>query len=299
VSVSLTASDNAGGSGVASIHYTTNGTDPTLTSPTYSAPFSVASTTTVKFRSWDVAGNIDAISSQLIRIDGTGPTTTISCNSAACSTGWYRTAVSVSLAATDGGAGVASTHYTTDGTNPTLASPTYSAPFSVASTTTVKYRSWDVAGNVEAVKSQLIRIDGSAPVSTIQCNNAACQSTAYFNSASISLAATDNAGGSGIGSIHYTTNGTDPTLTSPTYTAPFSVTTTSTIKFRAWDAAGNVETTNSQVVQITPDTAPVSRLTVTPTSGVAPVSVTAPRSSRRPRRSRHTRTPALGRSRSA
>ncbi|MDX6484709.1 MAG: hypothetical protein QOE95_2482, partial [Gaiellaceae bacterium] len=275
VSVSLTASDNAGGSGVASIHYTTNGTDPTLTSPTYSAPFSVASTTTVKFRSWDVAGNIDAISSQLIRIDGTGPTTTISCNSAACSTGWYRTAVSVSLAATDGGAGVASTHYTTDGTNPTLASPTYSAPFSVASTTTVKYRSWDVAGNVEAVKTQLIRIDGTAPVSTIQCNGAACQGTSYFNSASISLAASDNAAGSGIASIHYTTNGTDPTLTSPTYTAPFSVTTTSTIKFRAWDTAGNVEPTNSQVVQITPDTAPVSRLTVTPTSGVAPLSVTA------------------------
>jgi PKD repeat protein len=170
---------------------------------------------------------------------------------------------------------VASTHYTTDGTNPTLASPTYSGPFSVASTTTVSYRSWDTAGNIEAVKSQLIRIDGTSPVSTIQCNNAACQSTSYFNSASISLAASDNAGGSGVASIHYTTNGTDPTLTSPTYTAPFSVTTTSTIKFRAWDTAGNVETTNSQVVQITPDTAPVSRLTVTPTSGVAPLSVTA------------------------
>ena len=45
-----------------------------------------------------------------------------------------------------------------DGSDPTLSSPTYSAPFTVSATTTVKYRAWDNAGNVEATKSQLITI---------------------------------------------------------------------------------------------------------------------------------------------
>jgi peptidoglycan/xylan/chitin deacetylase (PgdA/CDA1 family) len=276
VTVSLAASDNVGGTGVASTHYTTDGSDPTLASPSYTAPFSVPITTTVKFRSWDVAGNVEATNTQTIQVDTAAPATTISCDAAACSSGWYTAAVSVSLAAADtGGVGVASTHYTTDGTDPTLASPTYSAPFSVPSTTTVKYRSWDGAGNVEAIQSQLIQIDGTAPTSTIQCNSSACQSTAYFGSASISLAGSDNAGGSGVASIHYTTGGTDPSLSSPTYSAPFTVTATSTVKFRAWDTAGNVEATNSQLVQISADAAPVARLAVSPSSGVAPFAVTA------------------------
>ena len=39
--------------------------------------------------------------------------------------------VSVSPCATDTGSGVADTHYTVDGTDPTLASPTYSGAFNV------------------------------------------------------------------------------------------------------------------------------------------------------------------------
>ncbi|MCU1657214.1 MAG: Alkaline phosphatase [Pseudonocardiales bacterium] len=274
VSVSLTAGDNVGGSGVASTHYTTDGTDPALTSPTYTAPFSVPITTTVKFRSWDAAGNVEATNTQVIQVDGSAPVTTILCNGAACSAGWYTAAVSVSLAATDSG-GVSSTHYTTDGTDPTLASPSYTAPFSVGSTSTVKYRSWDNTGNVEATNSQAITIDGTAPTSTTSCNGSACQSTAYFGSASIALTAADDVGGSGVASIHYTTDGTDPSLSSPSYTASFTVTATTTVKFRAWDTAGNVEATKSQLVQITPDAAPVARLTVSPASGIAPVVVTA------------------------
>jgi len=276
VTVSLSATDNVGGSGVASTHYTTDGTDPSLTSPTYTAPFAISVTSTVKFRSWDNAGNVEATKTQVVQIDSAAPITSITCNSAACSSGWYGAAVTVALSATDtGGYGVASTHYTTDGTDPTLASPTYTAPFSAPSTTTVKYRSWDNAGNVESTKSQLIQIDPTAPSTSIACNSADCLSSSYFSSLTVSLTATDNAGGSGISSTHYTTNGTDPTLTSPTYTAPFTLSSSATVKFRSWDVAGNVEAINSQVIQVTADAAPVAALTVTPTSGVAPFAVTA------------------------
>jgi N-acetyl-beta-hexosaminidase len=254
VSVSLSASDT--GSGVASIHYTTDGSNPTLSSPTYTAPFSVSTTTTVKYRAWDNAGNVEPTNTQTIQVDGTAPTSSIACNGSACS-GWYGAGVSVSLSASDTGSGVASIHYTTDGSDPTLASPTYTAPFSVSTTTTVKYRAWDAAGNVEATNSQVVQVDTTAPASSIACNGSACSSSAYSSAVAVTLSATD--AGSGVASIHYTTDGSDPSLSSPTYTAPFSVSSTTTVKYRAWDNAGNAEATNSQTIQVD-TTAPTSSI---------------------------------------
>jgi hypothetical protein len=97
-------------------------------------------------------------------MDATAPTTTIACNGAPCAESWYTSAVTVSLSATDaGGSGVAETRYTTNGADPTRTSTLYTGPFSVAATTTVKFRSWDGAGNAEATKSQTIRVDATAP----------------------------------------------------------------------------------------------------------------------------------------
>src|SRR5207249_337580 len=84
-----------------------------------------------------------------------------------CSSSAYSAPVTVALSASDAQSGVASIHYTTDGSDPTLSSPTYSAPFTVSSTATVKYRAWDNAGNVEPTKSQLIQIDAVAPTVAI------------------------------------------------------------------------------------------------------------------------------------
>src|SRR5207247_329153 len=99
VSVSLSAAD--GGSGVAAIRYTTDGTDPTTSSPPYIGPFTVSATTTVKYRAWDNVGNAEATRSQLIQIDTTTPHSSIRCNGTTCATGWYKVSVSVTLSATD------------------------------------------------------------------------------------------------------------------------------------------------------------------------------------------------------
>jgi PKD repeat protein len=212
----------------------------------------------------------------LVQVDGAPPTTTASCNGTACSTGWYTNAVSVSLAATDGtgSSGVAATYYTTDGSTPTTSSTKYTGAFSVLSTSTVRFFSVDNAGNAEAVKSQLVQIDGIAPTTTISCNSAPCTTTTYANPVSVTLAATDNTGGSGVASTHYTTDGTTPTLSSATYTAPFTVNATTTVTYRSWDVAGNAGSPASQMIT-TANQAPVAALTVTPSSGIAPFAVSA------------------------
>jgi hypothetical protein len=267
VSVSLSATDT--GTAVSAIRYTTDGSIPTTSSPLYTSPFSVSSTTTVTYRAWDMAGNVEASKSELIQVDATPPVSSIACNDAVCSSSTYTAPVSVSLSATDsGGSGTAEIHYETNGSEPTILSPRYFVPFTVSATTTVKYRAWDSAGNVEATKSQLIQVetaptDTTPPTSSIACNSATCSSGWYAAPVSVSLSATDPGGA--VADIRYTTNGSDPTTSSTLYAGPFTVSTTTTVKYRAWDTAGNVEATKSQLIQV--DTVPPTVSITSPANG--------------------------------
>ena len=187
--------------------------------------------------------------------DTTAPTTTIACNSAPCSTSTYTGSVSVTLAATDTGSGVASTHYTTDGSTPTLSSPTYTGPFLVAATATVKYASWDIAGHAETAHSQTITLqqspDTTPPTTTISCNGGACSSTGNTAPVTVTLTATDNPGGYGVANTYYTTDGSTPTTSSTVYTGPFTVKQNTTVQFFSTDLAGNAETPKSQAINFT------------------------------------------------
>jgi peptidoglycan/xylan/chitin deacetylase (PgdA/CDA1 family) len=257
VTVTLAATDNPGGSGVNEIVYTTDGSEPTQTNGTvYSGPFSVASTDTVKYRAYDNAGNGESVNSQVIQIDTAPPASSIKCNGATCAS-WYNSQVTISLAATDAdGSGVNEIVYTTDGSNPTQTNgKVYAGPFSVSTTgTTVKYRAFDNAGNSEPTNIQLISIDTVAPSSSIQCNTASCSASFYNSPVIVNLSAND-VGGSGVTEIVYTTDGSDPTPTNGTvYSAAFSVATTTTVKYRAYDNAGNAEPISSALVQV--DTTP-------------------------------------------
>jgi peptidoglycan/xylan/chitin deacetylase (PgdA/CDA1 family) len=131
--------------------------------------------------------------------DTTPPTTTITCNGGPCS-GWFTTTpVSVTLSATDvGGSGVAKTVYTTDGTDPATSSTakTYAGPFPIAATTTVRFSSTDIAGNVESTRSQQVAIDGSAPTVSITQPGADAQ---LRRNSSVTVTATSSDTGTGSG----------------------------------------------------------------------------------------------------
>jgi peptidoglycan/xylan/chitin deacetylase (PgdA/CDA1 family) len=186
--------------------------------------------------------------------DTTAPATTISCNGAPCQSSAYSGTVAVTLAAADLGSGVASTHYTLDGTTPTQASPTYTGQFPLTATTTVEYRSWDYTGNAEAAHSQTVTVqepaDSTPPVTTISCNGGSCQSGPYYKPVTVTLSATDNPGGWGVDKTYYTTDGSTPTTSSSVYTGPFTVHGPVTVNFFSTDLAGNAEQVNTQQVNV-------------------------------------------------
>jgi Chitobiase/beta-hexosaminidase C-terminal domain/Bacterial Ig domain len=254
VTVALSASDS-GGSGVSATYFTLNGSPPTTSSTLYTGPFELGATTTVRYFSVDAAGNAEAPASSTVTVDPpprdtTAPVSTISCNGGSCA-GWFRSAVTVTLSATDsGGSGVSATYYTLNGSTPTTSSTRYTGAFTVSSTTTVKFFSTDVAGNAEVVQSAVVQIDAAAPTTTITCNNGACN--AWFTAAvTVRLAATDTSG-SGVATIRYTIDGTSPntSTTAIVYTGPFTVASTQTVRFASTDVAGNQESAKSQQIKV-------------------------------------------------
>jgi hypothetical protein len=225
-----------------------------------------------------VAGNVETTKSQSIGVTVSPPVTTIACNGASCSNGWYQSSVTVTLSATDpGGPGVASTHYTLNGTTPTLSSTTYTGPFTVSATKTVEFRSWDTAGNVEATKTQVIQVDSNKPTTSISCNAATC-STGWYTSVPVTVTLTGaDTGGSGVSKTYYTLDGTTPTTSSSVYSGAFGIQQTTTVKYMTTDVAGNTSTVGSTSIKI--DAAGPTVAVTEPTSGstfkVARVKVTA------------------------
>ncbi|MDQ1715456.1 MAG: hypothetical protein QOC60_1401, partial [Frankiaceae bacterium] len=206
---------------------------------------------------------VDTVRNALVSADAIAPTTTIACNGAACASTAYTSTVYASLTATDVGSSTTSTHYTTDGSDPTLSSPTYAAAFPITSTTTVKFRSWDHAGNAEATQSQVINAnlppDTTPPATSIACNGAACLTSGYNGSVTVTLTASDT-GGWGLDKTYYTLDGSTPSTSSTVYSGPITLSTagTYTVQYFSTDLAGNSEPPQSQQVLVLPPLVTVS-----------------------------------------
>lgn len=107
-------------------------------------------------------------------VENIAPETTVSVNPASPNgaNGWYTSDVTISLAATDDCTGITGTEYSTD--NGATWQP-YTEPLTISTegVTTISYRSSDRAGNVEAAKSLIVKIDKTAPTAFISANPSA------------------------------------------------------------------------------------------------------------------------------
>lgn len=174
-----------------------------------------------------------------VTLDPIPPVTTMTPSGLRGSGLWYIGPVTVSLAATDTGSGVASTTYRIDGG----AWQTYSASFLLQTqgNHTVGYRSVDNAGNVEATHTATLSIDSLAPDISLQTPSNGSVITA--NSVTLTWAASDS--GSGLAAVQYSINNAAFTsVAGSSVTFQGLADGTYTVLLRATDVAGNVATTS-------------------------------------------------------
>src|SRR5262249_45092268 len=95
---------------------------------------------------------------------------------------------------------------------------------------------------------------------------APCTATPYTDTTSVSLTGSD--GDQGAAAIRYTLDGTLPTASAGLdYAGPIDLTQTTTLRFRAIDAAGNAEAVHTQIIAV--DTA--APQVAIPSPGAGPV----------------------------
>jgi hypothetical protein len=157
VTVTLSATDNPGGSGVKEIGFSLSGAQGgtgVVSGGTASVTISAEGLTTLTYFARDNAGNQETAKTLTVRIDKTPPTVAFG---AAAPTpnaaGWNNTNVSISFTASDSLSGVAATG---PGVSPLVLTAEGTA---VTGTVTVT----DLAGNTSSVTSPAVKIDKTPP----------------------------------------------------------------------------------------------------------------------------------------
>ncbi|MFF7046886.1 OmpL47-type beta-barrel domain-containing protein [Streptomyces griseorubiginosus] len=244
-SVALTATDEAGGSGVDRIEYAIG--DTGAWQP-YTAPVVVdqVGDHKVRYRAVDKAGNVSAEQSAAFTVvpppsdDTAPPDTSATVSGEKNADGTYIDMATVTVSASDTGSGVNTIEYAVN----SGAWQPYTMPVMVhqVGSHTVRYRATDKAGNVAAEKSVAFTVVAAAPQDTVPpvtgvtVDGTRNSDGAYVGNARVTVSATDT-GGSGVAGIAYSIDA-GPYLA---YTAPVVVDRagTHTLAYRATDKAGN------------------------------------------------------------
>jgi hypothetical protein len=203
VAQTVTITDTTPG---AVIHYTVDGSTPTASSAAYSAPITVSASETVNAIAvaTNYAASAVATASYVIAPIAPAPTFGITA-------GTYTSSLNVQVADAIAGAVI---YYTLDGSTPTTASKVYSSYVTVTSTSTLKAIAVAKGYVNSAITSALYTIApyAASPVFSLAGGT--------YSSAQ-SLVITDATLGA---TIHYTTDQSTPTASSPVYTGPLTLT---------------------------------------------------------------------------
>jgi len=198
------------------IYYTTNGTDPTTSSPIYTSPITVTEgTTTIKAIAKRNDYYVSDVMSSTYTITGTVATPTANQTS-----GVVDYLSQVILSTTTPGATI---RYTLDGSEPTENSEIYSSPIAITQSLTLKAKAFLSGWNPSETATydyQVMVVE--TPVSTLV-------SGYYYYGTTLELY-TPTVGSS----IRYTTNGNEPTESSALYSGPIAITYDFTLKAKAF-----------------------------------------------------------------
>ncbi|MCX8174140.1 MAG: DNRLRE domain-containing protein [Thermoplasmata archaeon] len=173
-------------------------------------------------------------------IDTTPPTTTATIVGTMGANGWYTTAVSVNLSATDSGIGVDKIYYRINSGSWLE----YTGNISIANEGwyNISYYAKDKVGNTETTKSTTVKVDLAAPSTAAYLTGTQGANEWYVSPVTLTLQASDTA--SGINRTYYKLNTSFQWLT---YTAPVTYTNDSyyTVEFYSIDFSGRAETPKS------------------------------------------------------
>ncbi len=218
----------------ATLRYTLDGSVPTLDSPAYSSgnpiPVPGNATTTITVRGF---------------LDNWTPSTTVSATynvtgTVAFNTPWfspepgiYTDAIAVSIAPEGTIPAGATIRYTLNGTEPTATSPVYNPanPIQLAldSSITIKAKAYFTNWTESATITGNYTITGPLTIQSPQFNPPA---GIYTDPVSVTINVPLPANANAV--VRYTTNGSDPTPTSPIYSTPIAVNQSMQIKARAY-----------------------------------------------------------------
>jgi Chitobiase/beta-hexosaminidase C-terminal domain len=241
---SVTLSDTTSG---ATIYYTTDGSTPTVSSPVYSLPIQVSTTTTIQAMAAANGFNNSAIAVGVFTIEPTAATPTFS-----PLPGNYNSGQSVTLSDTTSGAVI---HCTTDGSTPTAGSPVCTT-VQVNTTTTIQAIAVATGFNNSGIANGVYTITPTAATPTFS------PLPGTYNSVQ-SVILSDTTSGA---VIHCTTDGSTPTAGSPVCTT-VQVNTSTTIQAIAVATGFNNSAVGSGTYTLTAATPTFSPLPGNYTSG--------------------------------
>src|SRR6267378_66797 len=257
--VALSATDAA--SGVAAKRVQVDGGAET----NYTVPFLVSNvgSHSVQYHSVDVAGNIEPTHAFTVingTISGVALLSQAVLAGTAGSSGWYVSAVTVTLQLVNGTSPPDFIAYRLDGGPWTI----FSQPFVVSADGihSLDFNATNGAGLNEAVHHLVIKIDTAAPASTSALAGTLGSNGWYISPVTVSLHATDNT--SGVANISVRVDGGSWTL----YAAPFILTEGQhLVEYHATDVAGLSDSVHSRTVHID-TTAPLSTAAASGTLGL-------------------------------